>query len=76
MWYVRLALAQITSAYAQFDHSICWSHEYSMTVEILTEHLLELLSLTGDCTGSSESTLVQIVREHMSWLLFSRTRPK
>ena len=31
-----------------------------MNVKVLTEHHLELLSLKGDCTGSSESTLVKI----------------
>ena len=28
-----------------------------MNVKLLNEHHLEFLSLTGDCTGSSESTL-------------------
>ena len=31
-----------------------------MIVKLLTEHHLELLSLKGGCTGSSESTLVKI----------------
>ena len=31
-----------------------------MNVKLLTEHHLEFLSLTGDCTGSSESTLVKM----------------
>ena len=31
-----------------------------MIVKLLTEHHLEFLSLTGGCTGSSESTLVKI----------------
>ena len=31
-----------------------------MTVELLTEHNLELLSLKGGCTGSSESTHVKM----------------
>ena len=31
-----------------------------MTVKLLTEHNLERLSLTGGCTGSSESTLVKM----------------
>ena len=31
-----------------------------MTVTLLTEHHLELLSLKGGCTGSSESTLVKM----------------
>ena len=34
--------------------------EYSTTVQLLTEHDLEFLSLKGDCTGSSESTLVKM----------------
>ena len=44
-----------------------------MTVKLLTEHHLEFLNLTGDCTGSSESTLVKMphclkshVMAHMS----------
>ena len=31
-----------------------------MTVKLQTEHHLEFLSLKGDCTGSSESTLVKM----------------
>ena len=31
-----------------------------MIVMLLTEHHLEFLSLTGGCTGSSESTLVKM----------------
>ena len=31
-----------------------------MTVKLLTEHHLELLSLKGGCTGSSESTFVKM----------------
>ena len=31
-----------------------------MSVKLLTEHHLELLSLKGDCTGSSDSTLVKM----------------
>ena len=31
-----------------------------MIVKLLTEHPLEFLSLIGDCTGSSESTLVKM----------------
>ena len=31
-----------------------------MTVELMTEHHLALLSLKGGCTGSSESSLVKI----------------
>ena len=47
-------------AYVQYDQSICLSLEYSMTVRLLTEHHLEFLSLTGYCTGSSDSTPVKI----------------
>ena len=31
-----------------------------MNIKLLTEHNLEFLSLIGGCTGSSESTLVEI----------------
>ena len=47
-------------AYAQSDQSLCLSLEYSMTVKLLTEHLLEVLSIKEGCTGSSESTLVKM----------------
>ena len=47
-------------AYAQSDLSLCSSLEYSMTVKLLTEHHLEFLSLKGGCTGTSESTLVEM----------------
>ena len=47
-------------AYAQSDQSLYLSLEYSMTVKLQTEHHLEFLSLKGDCTGSSESTLVKM----------------
>ena len=47
-------------AYAQSDQSLCSSLEYSMIVKLLTEHLLEVLSLKEGCTCSSESTLVKM----------------
>ena len=31
-----------------------------MSVKLLTEHHLAFLSLKGDCTGSSESTLIKM----------------
>ena len=31
-----------------------------MNIKLLTEHLLEFLSLKGGCTGSSESTFVKM----------------
>ena len=43
-------------AYAQSDQSICLLLVYSMSVKLLTEHLLEVLSLKRGCTGSYEST--------------------
>ena len=41
-----------------------------MSVKLLTEHLLEFLSLKGGCRGSSESTLVKMphVGNLMHWL--------
>ena len=58
MWYVRPAKAQ-TSLFisAETDQSLCWLFKYSMTVKLLTEPHLRVLSLKGGCTGSSESTL-------------------
>ena len=37
-------------AYAQSDQSQCKSLGYSMSVQLLTEHHLEVLSLKGGCT--------------------------
>ena len=47
-------------AYAQSDQSHCYSLEYSMTVNLLTEHHFVCLSSKGGYTGVSESTLVKI----------------
>ena len=47
-------------AYAQSEQSLCKSLEYFMTVKRLTEHILEVLSFKGGCTGSSESILVKM----------------
>ena len=44
-------------AYAQSDQSLCYSLEYSFTVELLTKQQLEFLSSTGGCTVLSESTV-------------------
>ena len=46
-------------AYAQSDQSLCLSLEYSMTVKLLTLQHLEFICLKG-CTGSSESTYVEM----------------
>ena len=47
-----------------------------MSVKLHMKHHLEFLSLTGGCTGSSESTLVKIpncwishVAAHIIWLI-------
>ena len=42
-------------AYAQSYQSLCWSLEYSVSVQLLTEHHFEFLSLKEGCTGLSES---------------------
>ena len=47
-------------AYAQSDQSLCLSLEYSMSVKLLTKHNLELPSLKGGFTVSSEYTHVKI----------------
>ena len=38
MWYVRPAKLRAACAYAQSDQSLCKSLEYSMSVQLLTEH--------------------------------------
>ena len=60
-------------AYAQSDHSLCLSLEYSMSVKLLTEHHLEFLSLRGGCIDSPESTLVKMPHcwNHMSRLMYT-----
>ena len=63
MWYVLPAYA-----YAQSDQSLCSPLEYSMNVKLLTEHLLEGLSLRGGCIASSESKF-QIVGNLMPRLI-------
>ena len=47
-------------AYAQSDQSLCLSFEYSMDLRLLIEHRLEFLSLKVGCSGSCESTFVEI----------------
>ena len=56
MWYLRPAKPQISLRI----RALCQSLAYFMSVELLTEHHLEFLSLKGGCTGSSESTLVKM----------------
>ena len=48
-----------------------------MTVQLLTEHHLECLSLKGGCTGSSESTPVKMPhcwKSHVTALIHKDTR--
>ena len=47
-------------AYAQSNQSLFLSLEYYMTLRLLTEKHIELLSLKGGFTGSSESTLAKM----------------
>ena len=58
-------------AYGQSDQSLCKSLEDYMTVELLTEHHLEFLSLEGGFTGWSESTLVKMPRWKFNYTLLS-----
>ena len=60
MWMCDQRRLRPACAYAQSDQSLCSSLVYSMTVKLLTEYHLELLSLKGGCTGLSESTLVKM----------------
>ena len=46
--------------YARSDQCFCKSLQYSLSVNLLTEHHLGVLSLKGGCTGSSESTFVKM----------------
>ena len=64
-------------AYAQSDQSLCLSLEYSMSVELLTDHHLEFLRLKGGCTGSSESALVKIPhcwKSHVAAHIFTQDK--
>ena len=49
----------LACAYAQSDRTLRWSLEYSLNFKLLTEQDLEFLTLTGCCTGSSESIFVK-----------------
>ena len=60
MWLYDQESLRSACAYAQTDQSLCWSLEYSMNFKLLTKLHLEFLSITGGCTGSSESTLVNM----------------
>ena len=51
---------RLACTYMQSDQSLRLSLDYSMSVQLLTEHPFEFLSLNGGCTGSSVSTYVKI----------------
>ena len=71
MWYMCDQQRFITTcAYEQYDQSLCWSLEYSISDKLLTEHHLEFLRFKGGRTGSSESTRVK-----MPHCLKARARP-
>ena len=49
-----------------------------MTVKLLTQHHLEFLSLTRGCTGSSESTLVEMphcLKSHVTAHFIGKDEP-
>ena len=61
MWYVRLAKPQTQPAHMRSLIRAFLGHlKYSMSVNLMTEHNLEFLSLKGGCTGLSESTLAKL----------------
>ena len=60
MWYVKTAKAQTSLHICAVCQSLYQSLEYSMSVKLLTEHHLELLSLKGGWIGLYESTLVKM----------------
>ena len=55
-----LTVIEYSSDLQRLRSACAYALEYFMTVKLLTEHNLELLSLKGGCRGSSESTLVKI----------------
>ena len=66
-------------AYAQTDQSLCLSLNYYISVKLLIELNLVFLSITGGCTGSSESSLVKMAhcwKSHVTVQTFLNTRPR
>ena len=57
----------------QSDQSLCLSLEYFRNVKLLTKQHLEFLSVTGGCTGSSESIHVKIPHCWKSHVIFEMT---
>ena len=66
-------------AYAQTDQSLCLSLNNYRSVTLLIELNLVFLSLTGGCTGSSESTLFKMAlcwKSHVTVQIFLNTGPR
>ena len=66
-------------AYAHTDQSLCLSLNYYISVKLLIELNLVFLSITGGCTGSSESTLVKMAhcwKSHVTVQTFLNTLPR
>ena len=63
MWHVRPAKAQISLRIraVRSEHMLVAAVEYSMSVTLLAEQHLELLSFKAGYTGSSESTFVKML---------------
>ena len=62
--------------YVQPDPRLCLLFEYSTTVKLQTEQLLEFLSLKGGCRGSSESIHVKMPhcwKSHVTAQLYLRS---
>ena len=53
-------------AYAQSDQSHCSSLEYSISVKLLTEHVLEVLILKGGCTCNCQNAILVEITCHGS----------
>ena len=79
MSYVRPTKAQTSLRIRAHDQSLCLSHDYYISVKLLIELNLVFLSLTGGCTGSSESTLVKMAhcwKSHVTVQIFLNTGPR
>ena len=65
-------------AYVQSDQSLCLSHEYSLSVKLLTEHNLELLSLKEAAKArlSLHVSKCHIVGNHMQQLTYIHSMAK
>ena len=63
----------------QTDQSLWLSLNYYISVKLLFELNLVFLSITGGCTGSSESTLVKMAhcwKSHVTVQIFLNTGPR